>query len=235
MEIKTILFDLDGTLLPMDQDRFIGAYMKGLAQKAVPHGYDPKKFVDAVWMGTALMIQNDGKCRNEEVFWKHFYSVFGKESAKDKPVFDDFYRNEFQQVSASCGYDPRAAKLIEKLKEKGFHLVLATNPLFPQMATHSRVRWAGMNPEEFDWITTYENASFCKPNIRYYEEIIGNLNLDPAQCLMVGNDVDEDMIAEKLGMRVFLLTDYLLNKHNLDISAYPQGSFEALEAYIDSL
>ena len=49
---------------------------------------------------------------------------------------------------------------------------------------------------------------------------------------MVGNDVTEDMVAETLGMEVFLLTDCLLNKENKDLTAYPQGSFDALAAYI---
>lgn len=235
MELKTILFDLDGTLLPMDQDAFIGAYIKGLCAKTAPLGYDPKRLGEALWAGTGAMVKNDGSARNEEVFWKVFEGVFGEAALSDKPVFDDFYRNEFQQVKNACGFDARAAKLIARLKEKGYRLVLATNPLFPGIATHSRVRWAGLQPEDFAWITTYENASYCKPNIKYYEEIMDRLALDPAQCLMVGNDVDEDMIVAKLGMRVFLLTDCLLNRSGREISVYPHGSFEALEAYIESL
>ena len=34
---------------------------------------------------------------------------------------------------------------------------------------------------------------------------------------MVGNDVGEDMVAEKLGMQVFLLTDCLINIKNVDV------------------
>ena len=235
MKLTTILFDLDGTLLPMDQDVFVKAYMNRLAAKVAPLGYDPKKLVETMWAGTGAMVKNDGSARNEDVFWKVFAGVFGEEARKDKPVFDEFYRNEFQLVKESCGFEARSSKLIEGLKERGYRLILATNPLFPQMATHSRVRWAGMQPEDFVWITTYENASFCKPNPKYYEEILGRLGIDPAECLMIGNDVDEDMIAGKLGMKVFLLTDCLLNRGGQDISIYPNGSFEALEAYMDTL
>ena len=32
------------------------------------------------------------------------------------------------------------------------------------------------------------------------------LNVSPEECLMVGNDVSEDMIAETIGMKVFLIT-----------------------------
>lgn len=235
MTLKTILFDLDGTLLPMDQDAFVKSYMKRLAAKVAPIGYEPNKLIEAVWMGTGAMVKNDGRSVNEDVFWSVFTSVFGQEALSDKPVFDEFYLNEFQQVKESCGFDARSAKLIERLRGRGYRLVLATNPLFPQAATHSRVRWAGMRTEDFAWITTYENASFCKPNLKYYEEILEKLALNPAECLMIGNDVDEDMIAEKLGMKVFLLTDCLLNRSGQDISKYPHGSFGALEDYINAL
>ena len=59
--ITTILFDLDGTLLPMDQDVFVAAYMKGLATTAAPYGYESDKFVKAVMTGTVAMIKNDGR------------------------------------------------------------------------------------------------------------------------------------------------------------------------------
>ena len=236
MKLKTILFDLDGTLLPMpDQEIFLKAYMKGLAAKVAPYGYEPRKLIDTVLMGTGMVMKNNGEETNEKVFWRAFCGVFGEQALDHLPVFEDFYRNEFQQVSRTCGCDARAAKLIAALKEKGYRLVLATNPLFPAVATNSRIRWAGLNPEDFELVTTYENASFCKPNPQYYAQIVEKLGLDPAQCLMVGNDVGEDMIAEKLGMRTFLLTDCLINRVGGDIERYPHGSFEALERYIREL
>ena len=114
----------------------------------------------------------------------------------------------------------------------GLRVALATNPLFPRVATHSRIRWAGLEPEDFELVTTYESSRFCKPNLRYYEEILDQLQVQPGECLMVGNDADEDMVAERLGMRVFLLTDCLINRHEQDISRWPRGSFDALLAYV---
>ena len=52
---------------------------------------------------------------------------------------------------------------------------------------------------------------------------------------MVGNDAVEDVAVEQLGMKVFLLTDCLINKSGKDLSAYPQGSFDELLAYIETL
>ena len=52
---------------------------------------------------------------------------------------------------------------------------------------------------------------------------------------MIGNDVGEDMVAEGLGMKVFLLTDSLINKTDKDISLFPNGSFDELLAFIEKL
>ena len=45
MNFTTILFDLDGTLLPMDQDEFVKAYFSKLAKKLAPLGYEPQKLI----------------------------------------------------------------------------------------------------------------------------------------------------------------------------------------------
>ena len=118
------------------------------------------------------------------------------------------------------------------LKAMGVGRILATNPLFPAIATHSRVRWAGLKPEDFGWISTYENSRFSKPNPDYYRDLLKQNGLEPEECLMVGNDVAEDMIAGTLGMDVFLLTDCIINPDNRDISPYPRGSFPELQAYL---
>lgn len=235
MPITTILFDLDGTLLPMDQETFISAYFGLLARKIAPLGYEPRKLLSVIWEGTKAMIQNDGGCTNEEAFWNHFIGVYGSGALEHKPVFDEFYRVEFQQVQASCGFEPEAARLIAGLKERGYRLVLATNPLFPQEATFSRIRWAGLDRGDFELVTTYENAHFCKPNVQYYQEILTKLGVSGEDCLMIGNDVGDDMIAERLGMKTFLLTDCLINKDGADISRWPHGGYDALYAYLNEI
>lgn len=233
--ITTVFFDLDGTLLPMDQEKFVKSYLGRMAKKMAPHGYDPEMLVKSIWMGTGAMVKNDGSATNETVFWNVFDQLFGRDTRVDEPLFEEFYRNEFQAVKDDCGFDPRAAEAIRQIKALGLRTVLATNPLFPPIATHSRVRWAGLEPEDFEFITTYDNSCFCKPNPDYYREILGKLNLKAEECVMVGNDVNEDMVARELGMKVFLLTDCILNKDNKDISQYPCGSFPELLDYIRSL
>ena len=52
---------------------------------------------------------------------------------------------------------------------------------------------------------------------------------------MVGNDVGEDMPAEEVGMKVFLLTDCLINKENADISRWEHGGYSKLKNFIRTL
>ncbi|MBR2432592.1 MAG: HAD family hydrolase, partial [Clostridia bacterium] len=122
-----------------------------------------------------------------------------------------------------------------KIKDMGYRVVLATNPVFPMAATERRIKWAGLSKDDFELVTTYENCRFCKPNLDYYRDIVSELGVSSEECLMVGNDVSEDMITERLGMKVFLLTNCLINKEEIDISVYPNGDLTALLGYVKSL
>jgi len=233
MSIKAVLFDLDGTLLPMDQDEFVKAYFGLLAKHLAPLGYEANKLYQVLWNGVAAMVKNDGSCVNEDAFWKVFTDIYGNESLKDKQLIDEFYEKEFNQVQAVCGFRKEAREVVEMVQASGKAVVLATNPLFPHTATENRMRWAGLKPEDFAFYTTYENSKYCKPNPKYYEEIMQKLDLKPDECIMIGNDFGEDIIpSEKLGIQGFLLKDCLIYKGNQDISAYPQGGFEELKKYL---
>lgn len=233
MDIKAVLFDLDGTLLPMDQDEFVRAYYKLLAVKLAPLGYEPQKLIDSLFVGVKAMIKNDGSKSNEEAFWEVFIKSHGEQSVNEKPVLEEFYQNEFHQVKDMvCGKNPDAKRMVKELRDKGKKVILATSPLFPAVATKSRMSWVGLETEDFDYVTTYENCRFTKPNPKYYEELLKEIDCKPEECLMIGNDVVDDMVTKEMGMQVFLLTDCLINNKKEDISKYPHGDMEDLKSYL---
>ena len=235
MKIKAIFFDLDGTLLPMDLSEFTECYMKRFAAKMALHGYEPEHFVKAMWAGVIAMTENDGSMTNEERFWESFSAALGKNAKTDEPLFDEFYKEEFPKIQSVCGYDERAARIVKYAVARGYRTVLATSPIFPEIATLTRLQWAGVDPADFELITTFENSSYTKPNPDYYKKLCETVGLMPEECLMVGNDMRDDMVAASIGMKVFLLTDWLINRKNEDISLYPNGSFEELKNFIDAL
>jgi len=234
--MNTFIFDLDGTLLPMpDQQKFLEAYLKALAGKVVTHGIEPNGMIEALMTATQRMIHNDGTMTNEERFWKEFHKLLGGATENLEEVFDDFYRNEFNEAKNTTSNHPLANTCVKQLKEKGYQVALATNPLFPRIATLTRMLWAGLDPEDFELITTFELCSYCKPNLEYYKEVLVKIGKKPEECIMIGNDVTEDMCASRLGMDTYLLKDCLICPKGEDITGFKQGSYEDLYQFIKEL
>lgn len=235
MKYDAILFDLDGTLLPMDNDMFTKGYLALLSKvAAVTGGYDRETFIKAMWKGVSAMMKNDGNRKNEDVFWDVVAQTLGKEIYDHIPVFDAFYQNEFHETKQLTGPNPLAKEAIALARKNAGKVILATNPLFPTVAVHSRMSWIDVEPGLFDWITDYSNSSTCKPNPAYYLEICEKFDLDPKKCLMIGNNAQEDVEAgTAAGMDLFLVTDWLIN--NGEMPDCPQGSFADLIDYLKHL
>jgi HAD superfamily hydrolase (TIGR01549 family) len=230
--LKAILFDLDGTLLPLDQDYFVRVYFKSITAKLAGDGYDPKRFSDAMKVGIYKMSKNDGSDTNENVFWKSFSAAYGKDCKVDEPLFEEFYEKCFPTLQSEVGYSSRADEVVGELKSRGYRLVLATNPVFPRVATLERMRWAKISPEDFEIITTYEGSRYTKPNPDYYRALAEELGVLPEECLMVGNDTTDDGSAAKAGMKVFILTDCLLETNGAPVDSFPHGGYDELLALV---
>ena len=216
--MHTVLFDLDGTLLPMDLDEFIEKYFGYIVETMYQNGRDGKFILKAILKGVESIIKNNGEMTNEERFWETFTAVSNITKEEIEPEFTKFYETVFDKINTGV-QSTNMIEAISLLKEKGYRLLLTTSPLFPRIATQKRIKWAGLNKEDFDFITTYENSSFCKPNPAYYQEVIDKFQLDITQCMMVGNDVKEDGAIQELGVPLYLVNDYLLNKYNLEITS----------------
>lgn len=237
MSIRHILFDLDGTLLPMVQDEFVKFYMPLLAKSYMSAGVsiDPKKFIGAVWAGYEAMVKNDGSRTNREAFWSYIEPELPLPTEESEKIALNFYADEFNQAICTTKPTPVSDQIVKRAKERGFEIYLATNPVFPLCATLNRIRWAGLDAEDFKVITTYEKCTYCKPNPEYFRGILEEFRLDPAECLMVGNDVGEDLSIRTLGVKTYLVTDTMENKKNLPIESEYTGALSDLLEFIETL
>lgn len=233
--IDTILLDLDGTLLPLEQEKFIIDYFKEVRNYFQELGFNHELILKAIMVGTTSMLNNDGQESNEKVFAKNFNSIAQIEYEKIENDFSIFYEERFDCLKIHAQLNPLAKEIVNNLKEKGYSIILATNPVFPRIATLKRIAWAGLNHQDFKLITTFENSSFCKPNLNYYLEILEQVNKKPSQTIMIGNDIDEDMIVQEINIETYLLIDKLINKNNKDINNFRHGNFQQLYDFIKKL
>ena len=232
--MNTILFDLDGTLLPMDLDEFIQKYFGYVVETMYQYGRDGKAILNAILKGVESIIKNDGTMTNEDRFWQTFTAITNISKEEIEPEFTKFYETVFDKIDTGA-QSQNMIQAVKLLKSKGYTLYLTTSPLFPSIATHNRMKWAGLDKEDFELVTTYENSSYCKPNPAYYQEVMTKYNLQPEQCLMVGNDVKEDGAIQQLGVDLYLVDDYLLNKYNLEITSKYLSNSETFLEFVKQL
>ena len=236
MKYKAILFDLDGTLLPMDFDVFTKGYFGELTKVLSPIGLEPKAVVAAVWGGTKKMVKNDGTKLNCEVFWEEFAQLTGLEYDEFKEKSDAFYTREFNNARVCTGENPLALAAVKAARAKAEKVILATNPLFPMDGQHTRLSWIGVAPTEFDLITSYDNSGFCKPNHKYYLDICERIGVEPSECLMIGNDVGEDALAATTaGMDAYLVTDCLIPAKDGSVWNGKSGTFVEMVEMLNNL
>lgn len=233
--LDTILFDLDGTLLPLNTDKFMKIYFDEMGRKF--HDLiEPKQLASNIWAATEVMVKNVEPRCNEEVFMEKFGQLIEKDNL---PIyqqrFNEFYDREFLKVQDSVIENPAIKKSVRLLKGKGYKLVIATNPLFPQKAIYRRIEWAGFTPADFSYVSYYEQNHYCKPQLQYYREVLQAVGKEPGQCLMVGNDVQEDIIAGKLGMETYLITDCLIHRTGEPIQSTYQGKYEDFLKFAEGL
>lgn len=226
--MKAILFDLDGTLLPLDEKLFVDIYFTELSKVFSEYNIESNKLVEAIWIATHEIIKNDGKRTNEEAFWEKFKSIINIDLSNVKEVLEKFYANEFFTKLKKCSTENNLAKVAVNLaKKSGRKVVLATNPVFPIDAL-VRLKWTGLDIDDFDYVTHYSNSSFSKPNPKYYLDLCKKLNVEPKDCLMIGNDERQDIFAaSSAGMNCYLVTDYLYTYPECKVNC-EKGSFKDL-------
>ena len=232
--MKTILFDLDGTLLPIRPENFrlfFEEYIKlisGFCAQLV----NPQLFAGTLIDATRLMMRNDGSRTNEEVFMSHFLPKLNISGEVIYPLLERFYLTEFVGLKKHTDPSELSGQIVQEALDRGWQVVLATNPVFPRVAIDERMNWANIRDFPWYYVTSYEKSRACKPSLLYYQDLVEKLSLNPEECWMIGNDKDEDMVAGRLGFKTFLVTDNSIGEGNNAPQPSEQGTMRELLCYI---
>ena len=233
-KINTILFDLDGTLLSIDMKEFEEIYYTSLSN-AFKSIIAPDNFMAILYSSMKAMVKNKENRTNEEVFMSVMKEHVGEEMPAFQKHFIHYYENDFSVLRDAVNKNTDMLEALEILKEKGYELVIATNPLFPKFAIDQRIQWAELVHEDFSHITYFEDSHYCKPNVEYYSEILETIGKNPQECMMVGNDAEEDLAAGALGITTYLITNHLLNRKSLEYTADHEGTYKDFLMFAESM
>lgn len=212
MPPKVLLFDLDGTLLPVEPGFFTGDYPEAAAPYFAEF-IEPRTFKQALFKSTWDMVNNlDPDLLNIDAFRISFERQVGAGWDRLWPVFEQFYSEGFPKLRSLVPESTIARKVVQECLDQGWEIVLATNALFPEAAVRERMRWCGVEDLPWKFISTLEAMHFCKPHIQYYQEIVDVAGLDPKRCIMIGNDMQEDIVVSRLGMKTILVEDFRIDR-----------------------
>jgi FMN phosphatase YigB (HAD superfamily) len=228
--IRAVLLDLDGTLLENEMDAFLPPYLSRLSAELADIAA-PDEMVAELMQGTQLMRENMDPTRSlEEVFASHFYPQLDTSADALKDRLEDFYAQQFPTFSDLTKRRPEAKDVMKRLFHEGYQVAIATDPLFPRAAVDHRLEWAGVSVSEFPYaiITSYETFRFSKPHLSYYTQILGMLGRSPSEAVMVGDDLEADLLpARSLGMPVYFVGE----EHPADI---PGGALDGMLPWLAS-
>jgi HAD superfamily hydrolase (TIGR01662 family) len=206
--IQTILIDLDDTLLDNDMECFLPPYFEALGRR-MARFIAPDKLVKILLSSTRVMMKNqDPTVTNQQAFDADFFPRLGLPEAQLRSIIHSFYEEDFPALKRYTRPRPQARPLVQTLFDQGYQVIIATNPMFPRRAVEHRLDWAGVLDFPFQLVTTYENSHFCKPNPRYYREIIGRLDSHPEEAIMIGDDFGNDIEpALQVGIYTYWIND----------------------------
>lgn len=203
--IKAILLDLDNTLLHNPDMKFAWAFLERFEAHFAAAG-----IVDAninLRRAIKAMSYNQmGDVTNRELL----VSFLGKDTAFVEEVFNSFYEDVYPSLRDCIEVVGGASDLILNLSEMGFKVIIATNPLYPEVAVKQRMEWAGLPLEDglFSLVTSADSMHFAKPDAAYYAEILGHVGVEPDEAIMVGDSRRNDIIpASSLGIHTFHLEE----------------------------
>ena len=232
--LNTILFDLDGTLLSIDHKQFGKIYFGGLASHFTDM-YPPDTLIKLILDATKAMVDDISDKTNETVFMEALETMVFDRLEEMQKRFKLFYENDFDQLRTAVVENKVIIETIAILKSKGYQLVIATNPMFPKIAIEKRIIWTGLNRSDFSYVTSFEASHYCKPQKEFFVEILKDIHKSPEECLMVGNDAQEDMAAKLYNINTYLITDYLINRLDGPVIADKKGNYVDFLTFAQSL
>lgn len=205
--VKTLLVDLDGTLLgSIDRAVRLEFVSRALWRIRRYNGLRAAvRSLEAIQIALESPAFEDRQMLNSE----RAARAFGRETGLSFEKADQVLRQEVGAIFPLLKryfYPVVGAREFIVWAQPRYRLILATNPVWPLEQVLLRLKWAGISPDVFASITHSDRMHACKPSEDYYRELLEQEDLKPQECALVGDDVRKDLPATRVGISVFILS-----------------------------
>ena len=199
---KNIIFDLYGTLVDIRTDEFSLDFWRKAVQIFAMNGasFSPGELRTSYSRYVKRALRRE---RLKHPLYKHvdidLLEVFRK-LYLDKGINADVSRlrdtaRKFRKDSTlMIGLYDGVTELMEGLRSAGKRIFLLSNAqesfTMPELEELGLLRY-------FDGIMISSEERVCKPQKQFFDRLMEKYQLEPSECLMVGNDKNSDMLGAK--------------------------------------
>lgn len=205
--IKAILFDLDNTLLKNPGLPFVQEYLRlGDEHFSRAWGYSGFPEIALGIMHAMNGKRTDPQETNAQLAIRMIAAAANRELNETAAELQKFYDETYASLQPYITPVERAGEIIATLRDAGYEIVIATNPIYPPAAICQRLRWGGLRVdlEQYSFVTHAENMHFAKPDLAYYAEILARVGAEPDEAIMVGDNPENDIRpAASLGIQTY--------------------------------
>jgi len=233
-ELQGLFFDLDGTLLQVEMQQFIPAYLEDLSRQFVDN-VPAERFSRVARQAVhALLREGDAERTNRE----RYLAMIERHLSIPPGLFEErlelWLEESLHRLSGHVSPIDHVRPLLDDCFTLGIPIILATNPVFPAAMIEARLAWSGLEDYPFNFITSYENTRYCKPQQGYFQDLLDRFELEARHCLMVGNDTEHDLAAAKVGIKTFLVDTYLIDRTDGKYSYDYRGELTDLHGLVQT-
>jgi FMN phosphatase YigB (HAD superfamily) len=220
--IKAILIDLDNTLIRNPDLGFAIEFLRRSDEYfGARWGYNG---FSRVFRRALREMSSDTRSPDmtNSVFIVSLIAQYSGISAREVSAgLRDFYADVHPLLRSCVRPVQGAAELLSLLRETGYAVVIATNPIYPLEAILQRLSWGNLPNREDDYafVTHAANMHFAKPDRAYYAEILARIGVEPDEALMIGDSIKNDIEpATMMRLHTYHITDTECSKEYTRLS-----------------
>jgi len=176
----TLLFDMGNVLIDFDPKAIIAHYVQDPQDRMV--------LEEAIFHGKEWASLDLGQLSDDQAI----DSIQSKLPVRYHPIVETIVKT----WPSTNVYRPEMIPLVKALKEKGFHLYLASNAsvrFYDYAHEIQALAW-------FDGIQISADLHQVKPDLAFYQSLLNRFDLDPNECFMIDDRKENIEGAAKAGI-----------------------------------